>query len=96
MGAEDSSLCIEPIDIAEEMWKLDANCQDTDTESFFDSNSGDGYNKTLLTAICNNCSVYNQCMDYAIRHNMEGWWANTTPKTRIGIRVGRLTAPPQG
>lgn len=68
----------------EEMtWADRANCQGTDTNHFFtDSDSTMYMDKPLISRICSNCEVINECHDYSLRYNVLGWWANTSEKIR--------------
>lgn len=40
----------------------------------------------LPRSICTGCPVRSECLDYAIRHDIDGIWAATDPKTRRRIR----------
>lgn len=37
-------------------------------------------------ALCASCPVQTECLDYALRHNVEGIWAGTTPRERKKLR----------
>lgn len=79
--------------VEEELWKLDANCVGLDTDMFFPDYRGAQYLKQLY-ATCNNCVVKQECIDYATKNNMDGFWGGTTPKQRLKLRA--VAAPPQG
>ena len=84
MSDKDFSYSIQPIKIEEELWKLKANCLGLDTEMFFPEA---GFNVDLMIkAICNNCEVKKECLDYAIKYDMEGFWAGTGQKKRRQLR----------
>jgi WhiB family transcriptional regulator, redox-sensing transcriptional regulator len=73
-----------------ENWKDKANCLGSDTESFFTQSNNETYyhNKAMLIKICSACEVKAECLDYAIKHEMLGWWAGTTEQQRM-IMVGK-------
>lgn len=63
------------------------NCEGTDTEAFFTQNDKGTYNdKAMLQKICGNCKVVNECLDYALRHEVMGYWGNTTENQRHKLR----------
>jgi hypothetical protein len=58
-----------------------ANCEGINTELFFpDKNDRDNYE--FLKRICNSCQIKQKCFEYAIQHNVDGYWAGTTATTR--------------
>lgn len=63
-------------------------CEGTDTEMWF-PNSSEYPNKHLLIKICNSCPASNQCLEYALEYEVDGWWANTTSQSRRKIRAER-------
>ena len=85
-------VCIEPIDIKEEEWKKNTNCQGLDTEAFFPIKRGAYENRDMLTRICGACDVKQQCIDYAVKHDLQGWWGGTTEIQRRRIRAERKAA----
>lgn len=69
-------------------WTSTPACEGTDTESWFTPDESTTYsNEQILRKICANCPVRNQCFDYALRHNVHGYWAGTTPRVRQQMRV---------
>lgn len=44
-------------------------------------------------AICGECPVLKQCLEYALSHNEKGFWAGTTSKDRQAL-AGELRASP--
>lgn len=65
----------------------EANCIGIDTEMFFVQEPSKVYqNIETLKNICNNCIVKQECLDYALHHNVLGWWGGTGEKTRNHIR----------
>ena len=85
----EETISIKTIDLAEEQWKVQANCSGSDTEAFFTEAQGAYADRPMLTRICGACSVQKECLEYAIKYNMEGWWANTTDQQRRRIRTER-------
>ena len=73
-------------------WKADAACRDLDTNLFFpDSESDSG----PALAVCAECPVRAQCLDFAIRTRQnDGVWggATETERKRIRRRMGRTAA----
>ena len=68
-------------------FREEANCADTDSEAFFtETNSSTYPNIHILRKICGNCSVVNECLDYALKHEVMGYWGNTTEFQRKQIR----------
>lgn len=64
-------------------WMDKANCKGLDTEEFFAGDETKVYNnKPLLTRICGNCEVLEECKDYSLRYAVQGWWGNTSEKQR--------------
>jgi len=74
------------IDPAEEQWKLEARCANTDTESWF-VNKGEDYDTDILDKICKQCSVKLACLEYAVKYRMAGYWAGTTGDDRKKLRA---------
>jgi WhiB family redox-sensing transcriptional regulator len=68
-------------------WESTPACSGTDTELWFNEDDEPGYReKLLLQRICSGCEVKNQCLDYALRHSVMGYWAGTTPRERQQLR----------
>jgi len=69
-------------------WTSTPACANTDTEEWFTPENSPAYrNELTLRKICSNCPVRNTCFDYALRHNVFGYWAGTTPRVRQAMRV---------
>lgn len=66
----------------------EANCIGIDTAEFFTyGEDGKNYNNVpLLKRVCGNCTVQDQCLDYALKNEVHGWWAGTTDYNRRQIR----------
>jgi hypothetical protein len=41
---------------------------------------------TEVVAICESCPVHEQCFDWAVHHELHGYWAGTSAKRREVIR----------
>ena len=68
-------------------FREEANCADTDSEAFFTVDGSGTYpNIKMLQRICGNCEVVNECLDYALRHEVMGYWGNTTEGKRKKLR----------
>lgn len=66
-----------------------ANCSGVDTELFFEpdnSRNAITQNLPMLKKICGNCRVQNECLDYALRHDVQGVWAGTHHEQRKRMR----------
>lgn len=70
-----------------------ANCEGTDTEAFFTDSKGSYENSAMLKRICGDCKVQTECLDYALQHEVKGWWGNTTEQQRHVIRVAKGIIP---
>ncbi len=63
------------------------NCEGTDTEAFFTQNDTGTYtDKAMLQKICGNCKVVSECLDYALKNEVMGYWGNTTEGQRHRLR----------
>lgn len=71
-------------------WALDALCRDLDVGLFFPAVPGDIYTTVDAKAICRQCPVRVDCLDYAVRnHERFGVWGGTSPKDRQKMWRGR-------
>jgi WhiB family redox-sensing transcriptional regulator len=43
----------------------------------------------LGKTICSGCSVRQQCLEWAVRHEAHGLWGGMTPRERMAIRRKR-------
>lgn len=68
-------------------------CEGTETRLWF-SEEGNNYpEKELLTRICNGCPARQECLQYALEYDVDGFWAGTLPPQRRAIRrVRGITA----
>lgn len=59
-----------------------AKCREVDPEIFFP----DGYQQPqevrVVLSLCNHCPVFDNCYEYAMQHDLFGWWAGTTQAQR--------------
>jgi len=64
-------------------WMIGAPCTGN-TDLFFDEMS----KKKLALArkICGSCAVYNECLEYSLRHRDVGVWAGMTANQRSKLR----------
>lgn len=63
-------------------WQLKANCSPDDFDLFF-SNARTKRKQAL--SLCNQCSVQQACLEYAIENNIEhGIYGGRTPEQRKG------------
>ena len=76
------------IDEEDTAFYADANCAGTNTESFF-VESGNNY-PPEVRRICGNCIVISQCLTFALKYNVQGYWAGTHEKQRKAMKRGRL------
>ncbi len=68
------------------LFENEANCASVDPEIFFPKSRG-GYDfMPALKTICGSCYAKDECLDYAIRHSVMGYWGNTTAQQRRAIR----------
>lgn len=60
----------------------ESRCREVDPEIFFP----DGYQAPdeikVVLSLCSHCPVFKQCHDYAMQHDLFGWWAGTTREER--------------
>ena len=71
----------------------EANCTGTDTDSFFTDDNGVYEHATMLKRICGDCQVQTACLDYALHHDVKGYWGNTTEQQRRSIRLDKGIVP---
>ncbi len=77
------------IDFEKEDWMLEGGCVYSDTELFFPVGSSMKAMKQAneAKAICMECPVVTECLEYAIRTNQDsGIWGGTTEDERKSIR----------
>lgn len=75
-----------------DLWKDDANCKNVDTNVFFPNDMGQINPEKMTEALlyCNNCSVSEQCLEYAINSNIQvGIWGGMSTRARRQIAAER-------
>lgn len=74
----------------EDEWRLRAACRGRRTEYFFAPNGTDpDVIDPVAADLCAGCPVFEDCLDYALRHRVEGTWAGTTYRGRNRLRRER-------
>ena len=63
-----------------------ASCIGLDPELFFLYNNIPQKIEKLLQKTCMNCPVFDDCLDYALKVKVSGYWAGTTDKKREELR----------
>lgn len=63
-----------------------ASCIGLDPELFFPTNNMSPKIEDLLKKTCLGCPVFDDCLDYALKVKVDGWWAGTTDKERVELR----------
>lgn len=75
-----------------ETWKDDALCVQTDPELFFPVRGPDSFPQRAK-AVCDCCTVREQCLEYALAaKEMWGIWGGTSPQERENILKSRRAA----
>lgn len=59
-----------------------ANCTSIDPELFFPIGEIKSEIESILCRICMNCPINQECLDYALENNMQGYWGGTTERQR--------------
>ena len=77
-------------------WHKDAACADStvDPDWFFPEQPGLAGNKAK--AICNRCSVRDECLNTALFEPLRGIWGGTTESQRVNLRREMGMALPSG
>ena len=70
-------------------WTDTPSCSTTDPDMWFaqDDKPSAYPDIKLLQRVCAECPVRQQCFNYALTVNVEGYWAGTTPRVRERMRV---------
>ena len=74
------------IPLEEETWKVDAACQGIDTELFFEDIPDARSYKRFVLKVCLECPVKTECLNYAVKYNLDGVWGGTSKRERIRLR----------
>ena len=76
--------------VSDRAWMEDALCAQTDPDIFYPEKGG---STAPATSVCNNCSVREQCLEYAIVNDIRhGIWGGTSDNDRKRIARERRTA----
>lgn len=68
----------------EHKWRENANCLDADPEIFFPIAGGNGLD---AKKVCARCTVLDECLQYALRHQVEeGVWGGVSAVERERMR----------
>jgi len=68
-------------------WEGTPNCRSVDPNTFFTPENSSTYGDIVtLKRICGNCEIQKQCLDYALKHEVMGFWSSTTEYERKKIR----------
>lgn len=60
----------------------DAKCREVDPEIFFPDGFQSPNEIRVVLSLCSHCPVFKECYDYAMQHDLHGWWAGTTRDER--------------
>lgn len=83
---------VRKVDPKDTEFAKDGNCIGTDTEAFFTEEKGEHY-APEVKRVCRACTVKFECLSFALKYNMLGYWGNTTELQRRQIkRMGREAA----
>jgi len=63
-----------------------ANCLGVDPELFFPVGQIDPAIEKTLSRICMSCEVFSDCLNYALKVKVNGYWAATTETKRVHLR----------
>ena len=70
-----------------DMFNNPANCADTNTDEWFSNDATRQYENTqILKRICSSCLAQDECRQYSIEWNVQGYWAGTSEEQRKKIR----------
>ncbi len=70
-------------------WQSNARCAEVDPEIFFPERGG---SSKAARAVCAQCSVRAQCLEYALNNKEQfGIWGGTSERERRRIRKERAT-----
>ncbi len=67
-----------------------AACAGCDVEAFYEEKAGVAKPLNIvLRKICAECPIINECAEFAIKHEMHGFWGGLSPSDRVEIRKRR-------
>lgn len=68
---------------ADELWKLQGLCTQTDPEVFYPEKGGNNYATRVGKRICRGCEVRAECLEYALTHDERfGVWGGLSERER--------------
>jgi WhiB family redox-sensing transcriptional regulator len=77
-------------------FREEANCAGSDSEAFFTQPGSSTYvDISMLKRICGSCAAKTECLEYALTHEVMGYWGNTTEHQRKKMRQRRNIIPRQ-
>lgn len=80
-----------PYNPTDEKWRDRAKCKGFDVNEFFPPV---GVNIHHLKEFCSDCPVAYECVEYAVKYNLDhGVWGGTSMTDRRAIRAGRMVNP---
>jgi WhiB family transcriptional regulator, redox-sensing transcriptional regulator len=75
---------------AEETWRLDALCAETDPEAFFPEKGGSTRD---AKRVCGGCAVRAECLEFALTNDERfGIWGGLSERERRRLRMTRRDA----
>ncbi len=75
-----------PLPTADDSWRLDALCAETDPEAFFPEKGG---STREAKRICQGCEVRDACLDYALAKDERfGIWGGLSERERRRLKRG--------
>ena len=76
-----------PAPAADEAWRLDALCAETDPEAFFPEKGG---STREAKRVCTGCSVRTECLEFALANDERfGIWGGLSERERRRVRLER-------
>jgi len=77
---------------------INGNCRGLDTELFFAPENSSNFlqaNYKVIKKICDSCDVQQQCLEYALRNDVEGIWGGKyhSERKRIRKKLGLKAEP---
>ncbi len=72
---------------ADQSWRLDALCAETDPEAFFPEKGG---STREAKRVCTGCAVRSECLEYALANDERfGIWGGLSERERRRVRLAR-------
>ena len=72
------------IDVCSQAWTERANCKELDTNLFFITRGE--LIDPVAEAACEACPVKQECLNWATRHEIAGYWGGSTAREREKLR----------